>query len=460
MKCMLSTKEFIDQNQDRIIEELFSLLRIPSVSAHKHAEDAIYLCAAQWVELLLRSGVDSARVISTNGNPVVYAEKNIGPEKPTVLVYGHYDVMPAEPFNLWSSPPFEPEIRDGKIYGRGADDDKGQSFMHAKALEYLIRNNRLNCNVKFLIEGEEEIGSPALEAFCDENKDLLKCDTVLVSDTSMLAADTPSITTGLRGLAYWQLEITGANRDLHSGIFGGAVVNPINEMCKLLANLTDQEGKIAIPHFYDQVATVSEQEKALIDQIPFDEEKYKKNLGIKFVHGEKGYSTLERTGVRPTLDICGIWGGYTGEGSKTVLPSKAFAKLSTRLVPDQNYHEILELVTAHLYSVAPEYIDLKITPLHGAESYVCPVDTPAYRAAEEAYHKVFGVRPLPVRRGGSIGVIPVFERILKVKPILMGFGLESDAIHSPDENFSLDMFKKGVETIVEFYGNYNSIMKR
>lgn len=460
MKCMLSTKEFIDQNQDRIIEELFSLLRIPSISAHKHAEDAIYLCAAQWVELLLRSGVDSARVISTNGNPVVYAEKNIGPEKPTVLVYGHYDVMPAEPFNLWSSPPFEPEIRDGKIYGRGADDDKGQSFMHAKALEYLIQNNSLICNVKFLIEGEEEIGSPALEAFCNENKDLLKCDTVLVSDTSMLAADTPSITTGLRGLAYWQLEITGANRDLHSGIFGGAVVNPINEMCKLLAQLTDAEGRITIPHFYDKVATVSEQEKALIDQIPFDEEKYKKNLGIKFVHGEKGYSTLERTGVRPTLDICGIWGGYTGEGSKTVLPSKAYAKLSTRLVPDQNYHEILELVTAHLYSVAPEYVDLKITPLHGAESYVCPIDTPAYRAAEKAYYKVFGVRPLPVRRGGSIGVIPVFERILKVKPILMGFGLESDAIHSPNENFPLEMFRKGIETIVEFYSNYNNLLKQ
>ncbi|MEA4936430.1 MAG: dipeptidase [Paludibacter sp.] len=460
MKYMLSTKEFIDQNQNRIIEELFSLLRIPSVSAHKHAEDAIYLCAAQWVELLLKSGVDSARVISTNGNPVVYAEKNVSSEKPTVLVYGHYDVMPAEPFNLWSSPPFEPEIRDGKIYGRGADDDKGQSFMHAKAFEYLVQNNSLNCNVKFLIEGEEEIGSTALEAFCQENKDLLKCDTILVSDTSMLAADTPSITTGLRGLAYWQLEMTGANRDLHSGIFGGAVVNPINEMCKLLAALTDEKGKITVPHFYDKVATVSEQEKALIDQIPFDEKKYKRNLGIRFLHGEKGYSTLERTGIRPALDVCGIWGGYTGEGSKTVLPSKAFAKLSTRLVPDQNYHEILELVTDYLNAIAPEYIDLKITPLHGAESYVCPIDTPAYRAAEKAYHKVFGVRPLPVRRGGSIGVIPIFEKILKVKPILMGFGLESDAIHSPDENFPLEMFRKGIETIVEFYGNYGSLMRQ
>lgn len=451
-------KNFISENKDRIIDELFSLLRIPSVSAHKHAEESIYLCAAQWVELLLKSGMDSARIISTNGNPVVFAEKVIHPAKPTVLVYGHYDVMPAEPLNLWNSPPFEPEIRDGKIYGRGADDDKGQSFMHAKAMEYLIQSNQLNCNVKFLVEGEEEIGSPALETFCQENKDLLKCDTILVSDTSMLAADIPSITTGLRGLAYWQLEITGANRDLHSGIFGGAVANPINEMCKLLASLTD-EGKITVPHFYDKVEEVSEEEKMLISQIPFDEEKYKKNLGIKFVHGEKGYSTLERTGIRPTLDICGIWGGYTGEGSKTVLPSKAYAKLSARLVPNQKYHEILELVTAHLYSVAPKHIDLKVTSLHGAESYVCPIDAPAYRAAEQAYKDVFGVRPLPVRRGGSIGVIPVFEKVLKVKPILMGFGLESDAIHSPNENFPLEMFTKGIETIVEFYKNYDRVVK-
>jgi acetylornithine deacetylase/succinyl-diaminopimelate desuccinylase-like protein len=363
--------------------------------------------------------------------------------------------MPAEPLNLWDSPPFEPEIRDGKIYARGADDDKGQSFMHAKAIEYLLQSDQFNCNVKFLIEGEEEIGSPALEDFCEKNKDLLKCDTILVSDTSMLAADTPSITTGLRGLAYWQLEVTGANRDLHSGIFGGAVANPINELCKLLASLTDSDGKITIPHFYDKVEAVSSEEKALIDKIPFDEELYKKNLGLTSLHGEKGFSTLERTGIRPTLDICGIWGGYTGEGSKTVLPSKAYAKLSARLVPNQKYHEIMESVTAHLYSIAPKYIDLKVIPLHGAESYVCPIDTPAYRAAEKAYQTTFGVRPLPVRRGGSIGVIPVFEKVLKVKPILMGFGLESDAIHSPNENFPLEMFYKGIETIVEFYKNYS-----
>jgi len=452
-------KDYINNNKSRIIDELFSLLRIPSVSAHKHADEAIYLCAAQWVELLLKSGMDNARIIATTGNPVVFAEKAVNPSKPTVLIYGHYDVMPAEPIHLWDSPPFEPEIRDGKIYGRGADDDKGQSFMHAKALEYLICNDKLNCNVKFLIEGEEEIGSPALEAFCKENKDLLMCDTILVSDTSMLAADTPSITTGLRGLAYWQIEITGANRDLHSGIFGGAVANPINEMCKLLASLTDNDGRITVPHFYDKVQDVSEEEKMLIERIPFHEKHYKKQLGVKKLYGEVGYSTLERTGVRPSLDICGIWGGYTGEGSKTVLPSKAYAKLSTRLVPNQQYQEILNLVTDYLYSIAPEHIDLKVTPLHGAESYVCPIDSPAYRAAEMAYQEVFGVRPLPVRRGGSIGVIPVFEKTLNVKPLLMGFGLESDAIHSPNENFPLEMFTKGIEIIIEFYLRFDKMNK-
>lgn len=451
---MLSAKDFINSNQERIIDELFSLLRIPSVSAYKH-EETMYLCAGQWVELLLASGMDKALMLTTSGNPVVYAEKLISSSKPTVLVYGHYDVMPAEPLNLWDSPPFEPEIRDGKIYARGADDDKGQSFMHAKAIEYLLQSDQLNCNVKFLIEGEEEISSPALEDFCEKNKDLLRCDTILVSDTSMLAEDTPSITTGLRGLAYWQLEVTGANRDLHSGIFGGAVANPINEMCKLLASLTDSKGRITVPDFYDKVETISVEEKALIDQIPFNEELYKNNLGLTSLYGEKGFSTPERTGIRPTLDICGIWGGYTGEGSKTVLPSKAYAKLSARLVPNQKYHEIMELVTAYLYSIAPNYIDLKVIPLHGAESYVCPIDTPAYRAAEKAYQTTFGVRPLPVRRGGSIGVIPVFENVLKVKPVLMGFGLESDAIHSPNENFPLEMFYKGIETIIEFYKNYS-----
>jgi acetylornithine deacetylase/succinyl-diaminopimelate desuccinylase-like protein len=448
---MITTKDFIHSNLPSILEELFSLIRIPSVSAHKHAKDGLYQCANQWVEILLKSGADTAVVMETNGNPVVYAEKYIDKSLPTVLVYGHYDVMPAEPLELWESPPFEPEVRDGKIYARGADDDKGQSFMHAKAFEYLVQTNQLNCNVKFLLEGEEEIGSPNLEAFCESNKSLLACDTILVSDTSMLAADTPSITTGLRGLAYWQIEVTGANRDLHSGIFGGAVANPINELAKILAKLTNDEGRITIPGFYDKVQELTPDEKTLIDQVPFDEDAYKKDLGISHLYGEKGYSTIERTGVRPTLDICGIWGGYTGEGSKTVLPSKAYAKLSTRLVPDQDHNEIMQLVIDHLHDIAPEHIQIEVIPLHGAASYVCPIDSPAYRAAEKAYENVFGVRPLPVKRGGSIGVVPVFEKVLGVKPILMGFGLESDAIHSPNESFPLDMFMKGIETIVAFY---------
>lgn len=448
---MITTQAYINKNLPTILEELFSLIRIPSVSAHQHAREALYQCANQWVKLLLKAGVDKAEVMETKGNPVVYAEKCIEKSLPTVLVYGHYDVMPAEPLELWKSPPFEPEVRDGKIFARGADDDKGQSFMHAKAFEYLVLTGQLNCNIKFLLEGEEEIGSPNLEAFCEANKTLLSCDTILVSDTSMLAADTPSITTGLRGLAYWQIEVTGANRDLHSGIFGGAVANPINELSKMLAQLTDDEGRVTIPGFYDRVQEISPEEKKMIDQVPFDEEAYKNDLGISHLFGEKGYSTIERTGIRPTLDICGIWGGYTGEGSKTVLPSKAYAKLSARLVPDQDHHEVMQLVADYLRAIAPKHIQIDVIPLHGAASYVCPIDSPAYRAAEQAYEQVFGVRPLPVRRGGSIGVVPVFEKVLGVKPILMGFGLESDAIHSPNENFPLDMFKKGIETIVAFY---------
>jgi len=447
----MNTKDYISIHRDRFIEELFSLIRIPSVSAHSHRQPEIKQCAEHWQKLLINAGADKAEILSTKGNPVVYATKIIDSSFPTILVYGHYDVMPAEPLELWKSSPFEPEIRDGKIYARGADDDKGQSFMHAKAFEYLVKTNQLKCNVKFLIEGEEEIGSPSLDAFCQEHKEMLQCDTILVSDTSMLSADTPSITTGLRGLAYWQIEVTCASRDLHSGIFGGAVANPINELTKILAQLTNDEGKITIPHFYDDVAEVSAEERDLIAHIPFDEEEYKKNLNIKEVYGEIGYSTIERTGIRPALDICGIWGGYTGEGTKTVLPSKAFAKLSARLVPNQQYEKIAVLVADYLKEIAPEYIDIRVISLHGAQSYVCPIDSDTYKAAEKAYTTVFGKRPLPVRRGGSIGVIPVFEKILKIKPILMGFGLESDAIHSPNENFPLDLFSKGIETIVEFY---------
>jgi len=442
---------YITSNRNRIFEELFSLIRIPSVSAHGHRQPEILQCAERWKEILIESGVDEVTIFPTEGNPIVFASKTTDSNQPTILVYGHYDVMPAEPLELWDSAPFEPEIRDGKIFARGADDDKGQSFMHAKAFEYLIKNELLKCNVKFLLEGEEEIGSASLEKFCSENTEMLKCDTILVSDTSMLSADTPSITTGLRGLAYWQIEVTSASRDLHSGIFGGAVANPIMELTKILAQLTNSEGKITIPHFYDDVEEVSDYERKLIAQIPFNEEEYKNNLSIKNVSGENGYSTIERTGIRPALDICGIWGGYTDEGTKTVLPSKAFAKLSARLVPHQQYEKIAELVAGYIKQIASENVKVKVDFLHGAQSYVCPINSPEYKAAEKAYEKVFGIKPLPVRRGGSIGVIPVFEKILNVKPILMGFGLESDAIHSPNENFPTELFFKGIETIIEFY---------
>ena len=450
----MEIKKYIKENQSRFFEDLFSLIRIPSVSSHSDKKVEIQKCAELWKKLLLEAGVDKAEILETKGNPVVFASKTIDPKLPTVMVYGHYDVMPAEPLELWKSAPFEPEIRDGKVYARGADDDKGQSFLQAKAFEYLVRTNQLSCNVKFILEGEEEIGSPSLEDFCKKNKKLLACDTILVSDTSMLAADLPSITTGLRGLAYWEIEVTSANRDLHSGIFGGAVANPINELAKILAQLTDINGRITIPHFYDDVEEVSKKERDLIKQIPFDEEEYKRNLNIKQVHGEKGYSTIERTGIRPTLDVCGIWGGYMGEGSKTVLPSKAYAKLSARLVPNQKFEKIAKLMEEHLISIAPKYIDIKVTRLHGAESYVCPIDSAEYKAAEKAYETVFGKKPLPVRRGGSIGVVPVFEKELGVKPILMGFGLESNAIHSPNESFTIDLYEKGIETIVEFYKEY------
>jgi acetylornithine deacetylase/succinyl-diaminopimelate desuccinylase-like protein len=453
-------KDYLKNNNSRILEELFSLVRIPSVSASVLYKHEIQLCAQNWVRILLDAGVDNAQILNTEGNPVVYASKFLNDSFPTILVYGHYDVMPAEPLELWNSKPFEPEIRDGKIYGRGADDDKGQSFMHVKAFEYLVKNNSLQCNVKFLFEGEEEIGSPSLEAFCIENFELLKCDIILVSDTSMLSAETPSITTGLRGLAYWQIEITSAARDLHSGIFGGAVANPIMELSKILSQLTNSDGQITIPHFYDKVEKVSDYERELISKIPFNETEYKHNLKIHEIHGEKGYSTIERTGIRPSLDICGIWGGYLGEGSKTVLPSKAYAKLSTRLVPNQRYEDIAVIVADYIKQIAPTYIDVEVTFLHGAQSYVCPIDSLEYKAAEAAYTKVFGTKPLPVRRGGSIGVIPIFEKVLSVKPLLLGFGLESDAIHSPNENFPLDLFYKGIETIVEFYYEISSKLNK
>lgn len=439
-----------------MLQRLFSLLEIPSISSLPSHKADMERCAARWAELLRDAGADRVEIMPTEGNPVVYAEKHVSDDAPTILVYGHYDVMPVEPLSEWELPPFEPQIKDGYIRARGADDDKGQSFMHYVAFSYIVGHNMLRHNLKFLLEGEEEISSPSLEAFMNSHKELLKADIILVSDTSMLGADKPSITTGLRGLAYLQLDVRSTGRDLHSGIFGGAVANPINILCHMIGSMQDPDtGRILIPHFYDDVDELSADEKKLIVQIPFSAGQYLDGIGAKALHGEAGYSTIERTGVRPTLDVCGIWGGYTGEGAKTVLPATAHAKLSTRLVPHQNHEHIARLIEDYLNSIAPDYVEVTCTSLHGADSYVCPIDLPAYKAAEKAYTTVFGSRPLPVRRGGSIGVVPMFERVLGIKSILMGFGLESDAIHSPNENYPLEMWEKGIRTIVEFHKEFD-----
>ena len=449
----MDIKNYIAQNEERFLSELFSLIRIPSISALPEKKDDMVRCAERWKELLLEAGVDKAEVMPSAGNPLVYAEKMIPGATKTVLIYSHYDVMPAEPLDLWHSNPFEPEVRDGKIFARGADDDKGQAMIQAKAFEYLVKHNLLRHNVKFIFEGEEEIGSPSLGGFLEANKELLKADVILVSDTSMLSAELPSLTTGLRGLAYWEIEVTGPNRDLHSGHFGGAVANPINVLCQMLAQVVDENGKITIPHFYDDVEELSDEEREMIAGIPFDLEKYKRAIDIDEVSGEAGYSTIERNSCRPSFDICGIWGGYTGQGSKTVLPSKAYAKVSTRLVPHQQHEKISQLFIDYITSIAPKSVRVKVTPMHGGEGYVCPITLPAYKAAEIGFEKAFGKRPLAVRRGGSIPIISDFERVLGIKTVLMGFGLESNAIHSPNENFPLDMLRKGIEAVVEFHLN-------
>lgn len=448
---MKDIKAYIEANKDRFLEELFELIRIPSISAESEHKPDMIRCAEKWQEFLLKAGCDKAEVMPSAGNPVVYGEKIIDPAKPTVLVYGHYDVMPVAPLELWRTSPFEPVIKDGKIWARGADDDKGQSFMQAKAFEYMVQTNQLPCNVKFMIEGEEEIGSGSLYGFCEEHKDMLKSDVILVCDTSMIAPDVPSITSGLRGLCYWDVEVTGANHDLHSGIYGGAVANPINILCKMIAGLHDENGHITIPGFYDDVLVISDEERSLMAQAPFNEEQYKADLDIKAVHGEKGYTTKERTGIRPCLDVCGIWGGHTGEGSKTVLPSKAYAKISTRLVANQDFHKVSEQFKEYFESIAPEYVTVKVTPSHGGAAYVSPLDLKAYKAAEQAMQTTYGKRPIPTRSGGSIPIVAGFEKILGTKSILMGFGLGSDDIHAPNENYPLEQFFKGIETIPYFY---------
>lgn len=441
--------EYISQNEPRFLEELFSLMRIPSISAQPEHHADMLRCAERWRELLLAAGADTAELIPSAGNPLVFAEKHVADDADTILVYGHYDVMPAEPLELWQTPPFEPVVRDGRIWGRGADDDKGQTMIQVKAFEYLVRHGLLRHNMKFILEGEEEIGSPNLAAFLAEHRERLRCDVIFVSDTSMLGADLPSLTTGLRGLAYWEVEVTGPNRDLHSGHFGGAVANPINVLCEMLARVVDGDGRIRVPGFYDDVEELPAAERAMLAAIPFDEEAYKQAIGVKALRGESGYSTLERNACRPSFDICGIWGGYTGEGSKTVLPSKAFAKVSCRLVPHQDHAIISRLFADYLQSIAPECVRVEVRPMHGGQGYVCPIDHPAYRAAERGFEAAFGKRPLAVRRGGSIPIISDFERELGVKTILMGFGLESNAIHSPNENCRLDIFRKGIVAVVE-----------
>ncbi len=451
---MSKAKEYFEANKDRFLEELMELLRIPSVSADPAFKDDVFEAAEFVREKLEDAGADNTEICPTDGFPVVYGEKIIDPALPTVLVYGHYDVQPADPYDLWDSPPFEPVIKDGKIYARGACDDKGQMYMHIKAFEALWKTDSLPCNIKFMIEGEEEVGSDHLEPYIRDNCDRLKADIILISDTSMLANDTPSITTGLRGLSYIEVEVTGPERDLHSGVYGGAVANPINALTKMIASLMDDKGHITIPGFYDDVVDVSPAERAEMAKAPFDLEAYKEDLKIDDVAGEEGYSTLERTSIRPTLDVNGMWGGYIGEGAKTVLPSKAYAKISCRLVPDQGHEKITKLLVDHLEKIAPSSVKVKVTPHHGGTPVVTPTDSIAYKAAEAAYTETFGKKPIPVRSGGSIPIVALFDEVLGLTSLLTGFGLDTDAIHSPNEHFGIFNFNRGIETIISFYPIY------
>lgn len=448
---MQAWKEYQELNKDRFLNELLDLLRIPSVSADSKYKDDVAHCADAVKQHLLQAGCDMAEICPTAGHPIVYGEKIIDAALPTVLVYGHYDVQPADPLNLWHSGPFEPVIKDGKIYARGACDDKGQMFMHIKALEVMAKTNSLPCNVKIMIEGEEEVGSTNLGKFLSDNVEKLKADIVLVSDTSMISMETPSIESGLRGLAYMEVEVTGPNRDLHSGVYGGAVANPINILCKMIASMHDENNHITIPGFYDAVADLTAAERKALNEAPFDLNEYKKELGVHDNWGEKGYTTLERTGTRPTLDVNGIWGGYTGEGAKTVLPSKAYAKISMRLVPHQISDDISNLFKAHFESIAPASVQVKVTAHHGGEPVVTPTDSHAYKAAEKAIKTTFGKDPIPTRGGGSIPIVALFERTLGLKTVLLGFGLDNDNIHSPNEKYDVFNYFKGIETLPYFH---------
>ena len=448
-------KEYINKNQDRFLAELFDLLRIPSVSADsKHTGD-VRKAAEYLLEKLKVAGVDNVALCETPGHPIVYGEKIINPSFPTVLVYGHYDVQPPDPLDLWTSPPFEPVVKDGNIYARGSCDDKGQVYMHVKAFETMTKLDLLSCNIKFMIEGEEEVGSEHLATFVKENKAKLKADVILISDTAIISLDHPSITVGLRGLSYMEVEVTGPNRDLHSGVYGGAVANPINTLSKMIASLHDEKGRVTIPGFYDKVATLSAADREAMNKAPFSLEKYKNDLAIDDIKGEEGYTTVERTGIRPTLDVNGIWGGYTGEGAKTVLPSKAYAKISMRLVPNQDNTEITEMFTKHFKSIAPKSVKVKVTALHGGQAAVTPTDSKAFKAASAAFEEVWGKRPIPTRDGGSIPIVALFKKELGLDTVLMGFGLDSDAIHSPNEHYGIKNFMLGIETITAFYKHFS-----
>ena len=462
---MNSLQSYLDSNKDRFVQELFELLKIPSVSADSAYSKDVFKAADFVANSLKKAGCDAIEICQTKGFPIVYGEKMIDPKLPTILVYGHYDVQPADPIDLWTSPPFEPVIKktaihpEGAIFARGACDDKGQMYMHVKALEYMTSTGNLPCNVKFMIEGEEEVGSEGLAWFVPRNKEKLANDVILISDTGMIANDIPSITTGLRGLSYVEVEVTGPNRDLHSGLYGGAVANPINILTKMIASLLDDNNRITIPGFYDDVEDLSTEERAEMAKAPFSLDNYQKALDIDTVYGEKGYSTNERNAIRPTLDVNGIWGGYTGEGAKTVIASKAFAKISMRLVPNQDWKKITQLFKNHFESIAPKAVKVVVKPHHGGQGYVTPTDNIAYQAASKAYETSFGKKPIPQRSGGSIPIVALFEQELKSKTILMGFGLDSDAIHSPNEHFGVWNYLKGIETIPYFYKYFTALSK-
>lgn len=456
---MSEVKSYISDNRQRFLDELLEFLRIPSVSADSKFKQDV-LRGAEFLKVYLKkAGVDQVEICQTPGNPIVYAEKIVGDDKPTVLVYGHYDVQPADPYELWDSPPFEPVIKQDRIYARGSCDDKGQLYMHIKALEILNQQGELPCNIKFILEGEEEVGSSNLGKFVRDNAQKLRSDVVLISDTAIISNSTPSITAGLRGLSYVEVEVTGPNRDLHSGVYGGAVANPVNVLCDMIASLIDEKGRITIPGFYDKVQELTEDQRKQLAKAPFDLEQYKKSIGIEEVQGEEGYSTIERTGIRPTLDVNGIWGGYTGEGAKTVLPSKAFAKISMRLVPDQDDSEITRLFTEHFNAIAPKSVKVKVTPHHGGMPAVTPTDSIAFLAASRAFEEAWEKKPIPTRDGGSIPIVALFDEVLKVNTVLMGFGLDTDAIHSPNESYGIFNYLKGIETIVLFHHHFASLSK-